>query len=290
MDLKPNKSEVTIENKLGLIGMPLKGSKSPDIHQMSFELNGIYGQYDLFETEDLASQFNWLMNNGYLGVNVTIPYKEAVIKYLNDLDDSARAMGAVNTIRFEDGKSIGFNTDGSGFLTSLSLSGHEVKGKSILVIGSGGASRGICYALLQSGVEKIWLTNRTCSKSETLVASFKNISPKWQIEAVTLQQAEQLNPDIVVNTTSVGMTPHIEEMPMNPGIFSVNTLICDIVYKPHETTFLKTAIQHGQTVVYGLDMLICQALLAEKIWFDDAIDLPKTLNLLRNKLLETSNT
>lgn len=265
-----------------LLGSPVAGSKSPLIHHTSFVFNDIEASYEAFEVspEQLGEALKAFIRQGYSGFNITIPHKEAVLAYLDDLDPLAERMGAVNTLVLSDGKLLGYNTDGPGLMQALSHHGVCLEGLKTLVLGAGGAAKGICHALALAGGEKIDIYNRTVEKASELARQLRT-QYGLSSEAVTIDNLGTY--DLVINATSLGMNPHPESLPIEPELFPATTVFCDIVYKPHETLLLKRARAMGARCIYGIEMLIYQALLSEQLWEGKEIDLDAT----KHELLET---
>ncbi len=245
-----------------------------------------------FLPEQLGEALEALILKGYTGFNITIPHKEAVMAFLDEVDPLAEKMGAVNTIVVKNGIKKGYNTDGLGLLTSLRSQDVEPKGLSVLIVGAGGAAKGIAHALSMEGVTKIDVLNRTKDRAFTLSEKIKE-NYGIQSQAFAYEDkpwenriGEDNSPekrevyDLIINTTSVGMLPDTEHTPLEPEKFNKNTIFCDIVYKPHETLFLRRARAMGAKCIYGVEMLIFQALLSEQFWEERPIDLVATKHIL----------
>jgi shikimate dehydrogenase len=285
--------------RYALLGSPISGSKSPLIHHTSFVFNEINATYEAFEVlpEQLGEALKAFILEGYSGFNITIPHKEAVLAFVDELDPLAEHMGAVNTLVVRDGKIKGYNTDGLGLVESLAHHGLELQGLRVLILGAGGAAKGICHALAMAGVSHLDIHNRTFETAQALVLTLKmqyelscevfdlnKVDDLSGLDAVNRLKKECLSAyDLVINTTSVGMTPNTETLPIEPEMFSKETVFCDIVYKPHETLFLRRARAMGAKCIYGIEMLIFQALLSEQLWENCQIDLEQT----KHELFET---
>ncbi len=271
-----------------LIGNPISGTKSPEIHNSSFKLNGIQAHYEAISVsaQMLGQVIDRLKKEGYGGFNVTLPYKEAVLPFLDEIDPLAEVMGAVNTVKIQSGKLIGFNTDGHGLVAVLERKGICLHQAKIFMIGAGGAAKGIAHALAMAGVKRLHIANRTLEKAQGLKQGLEvyegikvTTSPLSDLSAVDFATF-----NLVIQTTSVGMSPHENEMPIDPKWFGEKTDFCDIVYKPHETLFLRRAKESHHRCLYGLDMLVLQALLAEKHWLGEAIALEETAEKILRQL------
>lgn len=259
---------------LGIIGHPVGHSLSPLMHNTAMKHWGMDGCYVPFEVKPkgVAQALSGLRALGVEGVNVTIPHKQAVIEYLDELDPPARAIGAVNTIKFSDSRAVGFNTDGSGFVASLKEdAGQEVQGMTVLLIGAGGAARGIAVKLAMEGAAEIRVANRTVARGRALVEHLRSELSYGAAESVALESSSigrvLSQTDIVINTTSVGMNGK-GGMPISPEGIDEHHLVCDIVYTPLETAFLKECRRRGARTLDGLGMLIHQGDLAFQIWTD----------------------
>lgn len=253
-----------------LIGDPIEKSLSPEIHNYIFNINNMNCNYMCFNVEDnnLKQVLDTFKILGIKGFNVTIPHKIHIMKYLDDIDEEAKLLGAVNTVKYVNGKLMGYNTDGAGFVKSLVDSGISIKGKKILILGAGGGSHAVSVKLAQSGVKKIIILNRTIEKSKQLAYNISNKFKNIAVEYDDLKSfSKYTDVDIVVNCTSIGMYPDMDEVPVDISTFSNETVVCDIVYKPIETKFLQSAEANNMEIVSGIDMLINQAILSQKIWF-----------------------
>lgn len=252
----------------GVIGSPIEHSKSPALHGHWLQRYGIKGHYLPMNIahDALEDCLRALPKMGFVGVNVTIPHKETVLNIADSVTDRAALIGAANTLTFsEDGKIYADNTDGYGFIENLKQGAPnwDPKVGPAAVLGAGGASRAVLSALLDAGVERILLANRTKARSEALKAEFgARISVFDWVHANTM--IEEAN--TVVNTTSLGMQGNA---PLNVSLEGLrpDTVVTDIVYAPLETEFLKTAREAGCTTVDGLGMLLYQAAPGFERWF-----------------------
>lgn len=251
--------------KAGVIGYPIAHSKSPIIHQHWLDEYNIEGSYKAIEIkpEELKEKIQRLVDNGFDGFNITIPHKENIFKLCDELDDAAQKVGAVNTVVIKDKKLIGMNTDAFGFTQNIkSKNSFDFKGRRALVLGAGGASRAVLYALVNEGVEQILLSNRTRDKAEKL----KELYPD-KIEIIDWKEKESClkSIDLLVNTTSLGMVgqPSLE---INLENLNKSALVTDIVYAPLMTPLLKNAQLRGNEVVTGIGMLLHQARPSFKAW------------------------
>lgn len=248
----------------GLLGHAIQYSLSPLVHQAYFNHYGIDATYDLYDTEGQGPHYiNQLLASGINGFNVTVPFKETITDHMAHLSEGAAFLGSVNTVVKEGNKWHGFNTDGEGFVLGLSLRGLSLKDKSCLVIGVGGAAKGMLHALIAHGVKRIYITNRTPQKLTSLLDRLKEKS--LPVEVLPYYGQEPLSVDLVIQTTPLG-GPHFPD----DLAFDLSPMTCDHVfdihYHPQETLFLAQAKKRGINCYDGLDMLVCQAVLAEQLW------------------------
>ncbi len=257
-----------------VVAKPIKHSISPFIHNLAFDRTGINGVYLAWEIaeEDLAVTMDNIKRYDMYGVNISMPYKQAVIPHLDQLTKSAQLIGAVNTVIPRDGRLIGHNTDGIGFFKSLDkLAGFQVQGKVMTILGGGGAATAIIAQAALDGAAKIFVFSRSQS-IDRHAATAKKISLETQvpIEVLPLEDSDLLQEKIfqsrlLVNGTSVGMdgqTLLIDEETILPQ----HLLVVDVIYQPFETPFLNFAKQQGAKTVNGLGMLLFQAAEAFQIW------------------------
>jgi len=256
-----------------VIGHPISKTLSPIIHNSFFKLNNLNHIYLAFDIKNggIENAINALKTINVQGFNVTIPYKIEIMDYLDEISEEARLIGAVNTVKNENGKLIGYNTDGLGFLKSLKDKNIDIKNKNILVLGAGGAANAICTSLALADANTIYINNRNISRSENLAKKLEKQVPNLNVNYGDLSLNNVVKEEIhmIVNCTSVGMYPNIDEIPILLDGFSKNLIVYDIIYKPKETRFLKIAENKGYTTIGGLSMLINQGLYSEKIWLDE---------------------
>ena len=255
-----------------LLGNPLGHTISPPMHNLAFEKLSLDSCYLPVEVsnENLGTVFKGLSKMNVGGLNVTIPHKIRILEFLDELDPVAATIGAVNTICIKKGKTKGFNTDGEGFIQSLEEeSGLKVEGKRFFIIGCGGAARAISMTLAFKGAEKIYLCNRTAEKAESLAMEI-NTKIRPCAEAVNSEFAKQKKAldqcDILVNSTSIGMHPNVDHLPLDESLIRKELIVADIVYNPRETKLLQVAKAKGCPVVPGIGMLIYQGVEAFKLW------------------------
>jgi len=242
--------------KFGLVGEKLSHSQSPQIHREIMSKHEVDGTYELleFSKETFTQDFNSLKSLGYRGVNVTIPYKETVLPLLDEISEKAKYIGSVNTVSFENGISKGFNTDYHGFIALLEHENIAVKGKSAVILGSGGASKAIITALLDLGIYDLTIVSR----------GKHNFHGNYTISYEFYKEANIKN-DILINCTPVGMYPNVDASPLSKEDIHTNVVI-DLIYNPQKTLLLKYAEELGIKGISGGLMLTEQAVKAQEIW------------------------
>lgn len=252
----------------GVFGDPIRHSRSPIMLNRAFQESGVNGVYAAFHVkpEELGDAVRGIKALGYRGVNVTIPHKVDVMNYLDEIDEGARIVGAVNTIVNDNGKLKGFNTDGIGYVRSLKEeTGIELKGKRVLVLGAGGAARGVAYALAKEGASCIYIANRTKERAIELANTIGAFT-----ETVGLGMDELTDVvdhvEFVLNTTSAGMHPNVDELPMSLDLLRPHHLVSDLIYNPRITRFLREAEAIGARIHGGLGMFIYQGAYAFEYW------------------------
>ncbi|MGN6305787.1 MAG: shikimate dehydrogenase [Mesorhizobium sp.] len=254
--------------KAFVIGHPIAHSRSPKIHGHWLAAHGIAGSYEAIDVApaDLSAFLAGLRKNGFSGGNVTLPHKQAAFSYIDHRDAAAEAIGAANTLWFEDRRLCGTNTDTHGFTANLDdrAPGWTDRGAA-LVLGAGGASRAVIYALKTRGVNDIRIANRTLARAEELRDRFGAGITAHPLEAVPELLGDT---GLLVNTTSVGMAGKgKEELPADPALLPAQAVVTDIVYVPLETPLLAAARARGLKTVDGLGMLLHQAVPGFERWF-----------------------
>ena len=253
---------------VGVFGYPVKHTASPCMHNAAFEAIGLNWVYLPFEVkpELLESAVKALMPINIEGVNLTIPHKKAVVPFLDELSPEAEFIGAVNTIVKKGNKLVGYNTDGQGFIKALEEEKISPEGKSILILGAGGAANAIIYQLLVEGAKRIIVANRTVEKAKALGKHFKE---KGKIEVLHLDNSMKSSIkdiDILINTTSVGMK-EADLLLVDEDVLAKSLeAVVDIIYSPLETKLLRTAKKKGIKTVNGLGMLLHQGALSFELW------------------------
>jgi shikimate dehydrogenase len=257
----------------GVFGFPVGHSMSPLMHNTAFaalELNYTYGAFEV-EKGALKKAVEGIRALGFRGVNVTIPHKVEVMDYLDEIDEEARQIGAVNTIVNENGTLIGYNTDGQGYVRSLTEEWNTpLKGKKVVILGAGGAARGVAVSLAKSGVAEIIVANRSFDKAHELATHLSQWVGSRGVALEHLDQTKPLDADLLINTTSVGMSPHVAHIPISPAVLHDQLMVSDLIYNPLYTELLTQAQQAGARVHNGLGMFIHQGALAFERWTGQA--------------------
>jgi len=253
---------------IGLIGHPVEHSLSPKLHNSLYEYYGLDYVYLAFDvnTEDLKRVVDAFKVLGFRGFNVTIPHKQSILPYLDEIDPEAEAIGAVNTVKIEDGRLLGYNTDGSGFVDSLKQKGCDPAGKKAALLGAGGSARSISFYLVKEGLDLLLLVNRSRDRAQKLAEDLNRHFGKVPVEVIDFKQLAGREVDIIINTTPVGMWPKVDASPLEGFVFSSGSWVVDIIYNPLETKLLADARRAGCQTSNGMDMLIGQAIRAVEIW------------------------
>lgn len=247
-----------------VVGNPIEQSKSPIIHQnfaLQFDIELQYSKL-LSTPEKFEQEVKAFFNKSGLGLNITAPFKQQAFELADKLSKKARLAQAVNTLYIEDGKLVGDTTDGRGLVTDLLFHHVILKDKTILLLGAGGAARGCVIDLLEQNPSKLVVCNRTYKKAKDIV----NIVADERCEAASFEQAENINADIIINSTSCSLTNDI--LAISPSIFGSADVVYDMSYKNEATSFNKWARNNNSntTIIDGLGMLIEQAAESFKIW------------------------
>jgi shikimate dehydrogenase len=258
---------------VGLIGNRLSHSISPQFQQAAFDYLSLDIRYEVWETakDGLPEVMEGMRDAAKLGANVTIPHKEAVLPLLDDADNDARRIGAVNTIVNRGGKLIGYNTDASGFMRALRDDGaFSPRNKRVVLLGAGGAARAVGFALVDAGVRSLIILNRSVERGWALawdlkVSDAKVVSLSWK-DGHTLTALGEC--DLLVNCTSVGMKDGSGEgkSPLGIGLIPKRALVYDVVYNPLETPLLAAARKAGARTLGGLPMLVYQGAASFELW------------------------
>ena len=256
-----------------VIGNPVGHSLSPVMFNRAFSEIGYNGVYVAFQVADIQQGMAAMRSLSIRGASITIPHKVSIQKFLDEQDILAENIGAVNTVINTDGKLKGYNSDCLGALTAIEEV-TSLKGKRIAIIGSGGAARAIGFGVTSRGSE-LTLINRTASTGEKLAAAL-------DADFIPLSEMQSLPYDILIQTTSVGMTPHIHRSPVPAGFLTADLLVMDIVYAPLKTQLLKDAEKAGCRTINGLSMFVHQAAFQFELWTQN----PAPLEAMKQSLLD----
>ncbi len=253
----------------GIFGHPVKHTFSPGMHNTAFKVLGLDACYVPFDVEPsaLGDAVKAVRALGVRGLNITVPHKEQVIRYLDGLSKEARLLGAVNTIEVRDGKLIGHNTDGRGFLRSLKQDARfHYKNKTFLMVGSGGAARAVAFSLAISGASRLFLFDIDQRKSGALA---RDIRKRTGADATAIAAkdiaAAARTADCLINATPLGLKK-TDPLPIPKELLQKRHLVCDLVYNPPETPLLRLAKQKGAKTLPGIGMLLFQGVIALEIW------------------------
>ena len=259
--------------KLGIIGFPIRHSISPAFQQAALDHLGLDATYEAWEVkpENVGEFVNGLRSPEMAGINITVPHKEAVIPFLDEVDDWSTAAGAVNTIVNRNGKLTGHNTDGPGFLRALREAGSfSPHGKNVLVLGAGGAARGVVLALIRDAVGNLTIANRTLDRAQQLSRMARDNG--LDAKSISLEEeglaAAAASATLIVNCTTVGMShgPDVAGSPLPPSLIPATSLVYDLVYNPLETPLLRDAARAGAGTLGGIYMLVYQGADSFKMW------------------------
>ncbi|MFT4412712.1 shikimate dehydrogenase [Fredinandcohnia humi] len=258
-----------MEKVYGVMGNPISHSMSPFMHNDLFDYYKLKARYHAFHVKngDVGTAIKGMKALGILGMNVTIPHKLAVMEYLDEIEEVAVNIGAVNTIVNDNGKLVGYNTDGYGYIRALNelISTEELQNANVLLIGAGGAARAIYISLSALGVKNIDIVNRTRENAEAIIKDCRYVVNSSHL---SIPEAEEKMDryNVVINTTSVGMHPHTEEIPLSVKKITPETIVSDVIYNPFQTRFLQESSQLGAIIQNGIGMFVYQGALAFEKW------------------------
>jgi len=267
-DLKP----ITGQTKIfGIFGHPIAHTLSPLMHNAAFDAIGLPHRYVPFEVhpDRLKKAVEGILPLGICGLNVTIPHKEAILPFLDQIDEEAKQIGAVNTIEVASGRLIGHNTDGRGFLESLREKNIDLPGRRVILLGAGGAAKAVAAALAEQPIAEMVIVARTESRAKALadrVAAIKSgLKISVRVDFAAGFSSHPDRPTLLVNTTPLGMQQG-DPPSFPPRLLTSYWSVADLIYRPKETPLLAAAKKAGATVIPGLGMLLHQGALAFEIW------------------------
>jgi shikimate dehydrogenase len=266
---------------VGIIGHPIKHSFSPQMHNFTFQLQGLNYIYLPFDvpTTNLGDSLKSMGVLGIRGLNVTLPHKEKIIQFMDHVSEEASSVGAVNTVVNEGNQLFGYNTDVNGIVESLNPYKDELAKCTVSVIGAGGAARAVIYSLIRHfKVEEINIINRTEERSESIKDYFKNKMHFEKINTSELMAKENLelyqSSKLIINTTSIGMFPNVDDSPTDlEESFNSSQIVFDLIYNPLKTKFITLAEKQGASVINGLKMFVVQGARSFELWTGETMDI-----------------
>ncbi len=271
---------------LCVIGHPIEHSMSPIMHNAAIKdlnLNYIYVSFNILP-KNLRNAVKGFKALNIKGINVTLPFKQRIMKYLDEIDPLAQKIGAVNTIKNDDGFLRAKNTDGIGAKMALLEAGYDFSNKNILILGAGGAARALSFILAENA-NKIVIVNRTEKRALKLATELKKsygLNFEGKNFSNKILEEEIKKADILINTIPTGMYPKINESPISSEILHESLIVFDVIYNPLETKLIKNAIEKGCKTLGGLDMLVNQGALAFEWW----TNLKPNRGIMKNKVIE----
>ena len=254
-----------------VIGNPITHTISPEIHNSIFDRCQSNSTYvPLKVISEVMDKVIYLLKSSFGGFNVTIPHKQEIMKHLDEIDDQALHYGAVNTVKIVNGKLKGFNTDGYGFCKSMEIHDIHVKGKKVLLLGTGGAARVAAFELVKKGAI-LTIANRHKEKAHKLKEELTSNLGQVFISSIGIDEV-QGQYEGIVNATPVGMYPNTDQIPLSVELLEGVAFVLDMIYNPYETKLLRLAKEKGSLCVNGFSMLFYQAVKSQEIWTDTFLD------------------
>ncbi len=264
-------------DRFAIFGNPLSQSLSPLMHNAAFAQMGIAARYGACQTDNAAEAVRQFRRMGLRGASITLPFKESIIPFLDEMDESAETIGAVNTIVNRDGRLMGYNTDGIGLTDDL-REWLEIRGKTFVILGAGGAARAAVYALLQAGGTPV-VVNRTLQKAEALAGRFG-------CRRVPVAEIGELRADCLINTTPVGMFPEVDRTPLPRQVAACFPYVMDMIYNPIRTRLLREAEAAGCAVRSGVGMFVRQGAEQFRLWTGMEPPIERMMNVVMERLLK----
>jgi len=278
------------KRRLAVIGDPIAHTLSPVLHSFLIDHFQLPFSYEAIrvraaELPDLVAR---IRRGEFAGVNVTIPHKQSIMPLLDDIESPANRIGAVNTVVPFHGLLIGHNTDASGLLRSLHAAGISVEGEEVLVLGAGGAAAAVVFALIEASAGLTYICNRKLERAQRLASTVPAFA-RERIRTIPWQERIewlQMRPvTVIVNATSVGMHPAVDESPVPASVLHSELVVIDLIYNPFETRLLREAKQAGAITLHGLPMLIFQGVAALKLWTGQELDIGEIYPGLESRLI-----
>ncbi len=261
--------------RFAVIGNPVAHSLSPRLHEYVFKQLGIDANYSTIQCtkKQIPKIIKRLRSSQLNGINITLPLKQSIIPYLDVIGEHAQTIGAVNCISVKNGKLFGHNTDWIGFQTALENEKIQIDGVTCIVVGAGGAARSVLYTLAMNRVGNIILVNRTIERAENLKRHTESFFSNVKIKIGEWREIDkqELNQTLIINCTSVGMMPNVNDCPVPENFLLPSHTIIDIVYSPFRTKLYRAGQSINAKTLSGLPMLIYQALASLDIWFGKSI-------------------
>ncbi|MDP2886598.1 MAG: shikimate dehydrogenase [Ignavibacteria bacterium] len=278
--------------RFGVIGQPIAHSLSPLLHNTAFSLLGLDCSYEAFDIDpaSLPAAIREFKDQGFVGLNVTIPHKESMLSLVDELTDEAKAVGAVNTVTLSGGRIRGDNTDVYGVAASLEQYRSEIRDRIVVLIGAGGSARAITYALIDRfAPAEIVIANRTQRRAQDLIADVEPYAKKTSLRAISVsdENLDRLMPSasVVINATPVGMFPLVDHSPIGDKAgFHSGQIVMDLIYTPLETRFLSLASKCGARTISGLEMFLHQGARSFEIWLGRQLPLEQIRPVILNQL------
>ncbi|MCX7984813.1 MAG: shikimate dehydrogenase [Bacteroidetes bacterium] len=279
--------------RFGIIGYPLKHTLSPLIHNFSFQHYGLPYHYDTLETDPayFEEKIQTYVKHGYIGFNVTIPFKETIVNNINHLSAEAKAIGAVNTVHIHNNDWYGYNTDAIGTLRTLEPYRNDINQSNVLILGAGGAARAVVYVLATYfHPRNITISARNVQRAlslSSLIPKDSDITFHHIFDSASDLEFTILTSKLIINTTPIGMYPNTNTSPLpETAPLSSNHIVFDVVYRPLKTALLKKAEEAGATILGGLPMLVHQGAEAFRIWTGKEMPITQVMQILQKKLAE----
>ena len=280
-DLQNWKAKAKTPIRLGVFGDPVAHSRSPQLQNAALEKSGLGTSYARFEikADELPAALDLLPGLNFLGVNLTVPHKVAAVKLMDEVDETARQIGAINTIKIENDKLRGFNTDGKGFSRAIREEfSVDLRDLRVLLLGAGGAARAIAWECARENCERLVIANRDLEKAQALAgelraffAEARVLGPVPRLQTIAWNEAafrfQIANVDLVVNATPLGLH-HADVAPISARLLAPHLMVYDTVYSGDQTALVSAAMEAGARAANGLSMLLHQGALAFEIWFD----------------------
>ncbi len=272
-----------------IIGNPISHSLSPVLHTEVFKQLGIDASYSAIDAsrEDLPQIIQQVKSGKINGLNVTIPHKTEIMSYIDEINIKAKQIGAVNCVFSKNGKLRGYNTDWYGFSVLLKKNNIVIQSKTVIVLGAGGVAKSVIYTLLREGVGVVIIVNRTLERAVQLVQSFEAVSRNSKLMILPIEDVSPnlMQDSIIINCTSVGMTPKLNKSPLAENLLSEHHTLIDTIYTPSETQFLKYGKDTGAITINGLDMFIYQGLASLDLWLGEPVSKRVNFVQLKEQLL-----